>query len=407
MDQKRSCCCGELPAMWWWLLTLLGLPLLFLMMTGARQGAVEKDLATRSETALKAAGMDWATVNLAQRGRDVQLKGMAASEQDRNAAVKTVQDVDGVRDVQNLIEVASAEPVQAPVSAETPAVNALAASLKAPEFSLQSVDGKVVLQGVMGSQQEIDEALAAAQGMYGAAQVDNQLQLREGVAPASWLKGVADLLPALQGLDNASLKISAAGNSIGGQLPANADKASLLDKARQVLGEGVADELAVAAEKAPDTTVATQQAPAQVEPAIAAAKSEPAQEEQAVQNCQQQLNDAMQGKTILFATNKSAIKQDSIALLDSLVGIMSSCQGVIAGRGIQVSGHTDSVGNDAYNQKLSQQRADAVKGYLVNKGIDAGLVTSVGFGESKPIASNDNEADRSQNRRIAFDIKPE
>ena len=124
-------------------------------------------------------------------------------------------------------------------------------------------------------------------------------------------------------------------------------------------------------------------------------------------SCQQQLNDAMSGKTILFETNKSAIKQDSVTLLDSLVAIISSCGDVIAGRGIQVSGHTDNVGNDAYNQKLSQQRAGAVKDYFVKKGIDAGLVKSVGFGESKPVASNADAAGRSQNRRITFDINPE
>jgi outer membrane protein OmpA-like peptidoglycan-associated protein len=140
---------------------------------------------------------------------------------------------------------------------------------------------------------------------------------------------------------------------------------------------------------------------------VAVSKPEPTAEEQAVQDCQQQLNDAMSGKTILFETNKSAIKQDSAALLDSLVGIVSSCKEVIAGRGIQVSGHTDNVGNDTYNQRLSQQRADAVKAYFLNKGVDAGLVKSVGFGESKPVASNDNEADRSKNRRITFDINPE
>ena len=403
MDKKSSCCCGALPAMWWWLLTLLGLPLLFLLMTGARQSVVEKDLTTRSEAALKAAGMDWAQVKLTQRGRDVLLSGSAASDEERLAALKMVQGVNGVRDVQNMIEVAAApapEPAQAAVAAEP--VQAVAsidapAPSKTPEFFLQSVGGKMVLQGVMGSQQEIDAALAAAQGVYGAGQVDNQLQLIEGVAPAAWLKDLAGLLPALQGLDNASLKVSAAGNSIGGQVPSDADKARVLDKARQLLGGAIADDLAVAAPKTPVPDSVTNAAdPAQV-----------AAEEKAVANCQQQLNDAMSGKTILFETNKSAIKQDSAALLESLVGIISTCKEVVTERGIQISGHTDNVGNDAYNQRLSQQRADAVKNYFIQKGVDGGLVKSVGFGESKPVAPNDNEADRSKNRRITFDINPE
>ena len=411
MDKKRSCCCGELPAMWWWLLTFLGLPLLFFLMTAARQGVVEKDLTTRSSAALKAAGLDWATVNLEQRGRDVQLQGMAASAPARDAALKTVQNVYGVREVQNLIEVAAApaqeEPIQvaAPVASTEPVQASAPTPLKAPDFSLQMVEGNIVLQGVMGSQQEIAAAVKAVQGAYGTMQIDNQMQLADGVAPADWLNSVAGLLPALQGLENASLKVSAAGNSIGGDLPSDADKAGLLAKAQQVLGAGIADQLAVKALVAPEPTpmpTPVAAAPTKVEPAVASTP-----EQQAVTNCQQQLNDAMTGKTVLFETNRSVIKKDSLALLDSLASIISSCQSSIAGRGIQVSGHTDNVGNDTYNQKLSQQRAGVVKDYLVKKGIEGGLITSVGLGESKPIASNDDEAGRSQNRRITFDINPQ
>ena len=109
MDKKRSCCCGALPPMWWWLLTLLGLPLLFFLMVNTRQGDIENDLAGRATDGLKAAGFDWAKATVAQRGRDVQLQGMAASEEDRQSAAKIAQGIYGVRDVQNMIEVAQVE----------------------------------------------------------------------------------------------------------------------------------------------------------------------------------------------------------------------------------------------------------------------------------------------------------
>jgi OOP family OmpA-OmpF porin len=66
---------------------------------------------------------------------------------------------------------------------------------------------------------------------------------------------------------------------------------------------------------------------------------------------------------------------------------------------VSVEGHTDSVGSDAYNQRLSERRAQAVKDYLVHQGIDAGRITTTGYGESKPVASNATEAGRAQNRR--------
>lgn len=114
MNQNRSCCCGELPPIWWWLLTLLGLPLLFFLMVNTSQGEVENDLAARTKDGLKAAGFDWAKASVAQRGRDVQLQGMAASEEERQSAAKIAQGIYGVRDVQNLIEVAQVETPELP-----------------------------------------------------------------------------------------------------------------------------------------------------------------------------------------------------------------------------------------------------------------------------------------------------
>jgi OOP family OmpA-OmpF porin len=70
-----------------------------------------------------------------------------------------------------------------------------------------------------------------------------------------------------------------------------------------------------------------------------------------------------------------------------------------------VEGHTDSVGPDAYNQKLSQRRADAVKQVLVKDGVAANRVTSVGYGESRPVADNATEAGRAVNRRVEASVE--
>lgn len=67
---------------------------------------------------------------------------------------------------------------------------------------------------------------------------------------------------------------------------------------------------------------------------------------------------------------------------------------------VSVEGHTDSVGSDAYNEKLSERRAQAVKAYLVKEGIDAGRIDAKGFGESKPTADNKTAAGRAENRRV-------
>ena len=74
---------------------------------------------------------------------------------------------------------------------------------------------------------------------------------------------------------------------------------------------------------------------------------------------------------------------------------------------LDVEGHTDSVGTDEYNQKLSEERGEAVRSYLTGQGMAGPSVTAKGFGESQPIASNDTAKGRQQNRRVEIVISGE
>jgi outer membrane protein OmpA-like peptidoglycan-associated protein len=71
-----------------------------------------------------------------------------------------------------------------------------------------------------------------------------------------------------------------------------------------------------------------------------------------------------------------------------------------------VAGHTDSTGTNAYNQTLSQQRAESVSAYLRTRGVLADRIIPIGSGEERPVASNDNEAGRQQNRRVELTLVP-
>lgn len=103
---------------------------------------------------------------------------------------------------------------------------------------------------------------------------------------------------------------------------------------------------------------------------------------------------------IFFDFNKADLKKESFQELDRVIRLLQSHSKLV----IEVSGHTDNVGDDAYNQKLSQQRADAVKQYLLKKGVDAARLSSKGYGETKPITGNATDKDRSTNRRVEFII---
>ena len=80
-------------------------------------------------------------------------------------------------------------------------------------------------------------------------------------------------------------------------------------------------------------------------------------------------------------------------------------KGLTTVESVNVVGHTDSVGTDAYNQGLSERRAEAVKTYLIEHGVDANLITSSGMGESQPVADNATSEGRAQNRRVEVTFK--
>ena len=103
---------------------------------------------------------------------------------------------------------------------------------------------------------------------------------------------------------------------------------------------------------------------------------------------------------IFFNFDKASLLDESVVELKTVLRYLKDNPGL----SIEIRGHTDDKGADAYNQKLSQQRADAVKEWLVNQGIAAERLTAKGYGESDPLKPNDSEANRALNRRTEFKV---
>ena len=101
----------------------------------------------------------------------------------------------------------------------------------------------------------------------------------------------------------------------------------------------------------------------------------------------------------LFDFDKSVLKPAAKASLDSLAGKVKSLTLEV----IVAVGHTDSIGTDAYNQKLSIRRAESVKKYLVSQGIEAKRIYVEGKGESQPVADNKTAEGRAKNRRVQIE----
>jgi OOP family OmpA-OmpF porin len=118
-----------------------------------------------------------------------------------------------------------------------------------------------------------------------------------------------------------------------------------------------------------------------------------------------QANNAMSKKVTytadaLFDFDKSVLKPAAKTSLDNLLGQIKSLSLEV----VIATGHTDSVGTDAYNQKLSVRRATSVKKYLVSKGIDANRIQIEGKGESQPVADNKTKEGRAKNRRVQIEV---
>jgi OOP family OmpA-OmpF porin len=276
----------------------------------------------------------------------------------------------------------------APAAISSDAVAASArASLQAP-FTVGAVEiispyifkivkdgGRVVLTGFAPSEAARNELAAAARAAFFGESIENQLAMR-GSAPASFAEAVKALFPSLARLASGSL---AAEDTV-----LNVDGLAIYDKAveqiKLELGSALTRGFKLGA-----VNIAVRPPP----PALA------------VNQCQPEFTGLLGKGRILFETGSADLSKQSLALLDHLIEVVQRCREA----SIEVAGHTDSQGSPESNLDLSRRRAEAVTGYIGEAGVDTSRITSAGYGESKPVASNDTPEGRAQNRRIEFVVK--
>jgi len=104
---------------------------------------------------------------------------------------------------------------------------------------------------------------------------------------------------------------------------------------------------------------------------------------------------------VLFDFDRSNIKPEAAAILDRLIAFMNENKE----KRVNLAGHTDNVGSEAYNQRLSERRVGSVRDYILKKGIADNRISGQGFGESKPIADNKTREGRAKNRRVEINVQ--
>lgn len=131
-------------------------------------------------------------------------------------------------------------------------------------------------------------------------------------------------------------------------------------------------------------------------PAEPAPEPEPPEEKVVVKDEKIELSEKVQ-----FETGKATLLDESKALLDQVAKALKDNPDI---ERVRIEGHTDNIGGRGFNRSLSTQRAQSVRAYLIEQGVEAKRLTAQGYGMDKPIAPNDTEEGRYQNRRVEFTI---
>jgi OOP family OmpA-OmpF porin len=257
-----------------------------------------------------------------------------------------------------------------------PAAEAEEADDSAPEFvATRSPDGKVLLRGRLPDELSRDAVLSFARARFGTEDTDMTARIAEGTPPG-WPVRVLVALEALSQLNDGSMTVRPDMIRIAG----NTGNAGAGDEiARFVtgkLGEDSGLDLSVAYVEALDPVAAL-----------------PTPEE-----CVEMINAAITERKITFSPGSIEIETDALVTIDKVAEALRECQTVR----MEIGGHTDSQGSEGMNERLSQERADAVLNAIMARRVLTANLTAKGYGESKPIADNGTEDGREANRRIEF-----
>lgn len=265
------------------------------------------------------------------------------------------------------------------------------------ELVVQKAPDGVLLSGLAPEGLEPEEAAA----LMGAAAGED---LRGGGAggASGWAQALAAMEEALSAFDRAEARISAMDVGLSGQLEAGQDPATVQSMLSAALPSGWKASVQAVTDAPAGGERRTNPESGEAELLSNGFWLPELDFPVSPERCEAEADGALEQAQVRFVTGSSEIDDEGLALIDRLAAIAIRCLGG-TGMRLVISGHTDAVGDDAMNQKLSEARAEAVRDALVLRGVDEAALNAVGHGETRPVASNETPEGRARNRRIAFD----
>ena len=313
---------------------------------------------TESLTAMD--NIDKAKVKV-QRSGEVVITGIAQSEQAKQTAGDNIASLFNGLAISNEITVVEPEPAPEPAPEPEPVP---AAPFMKPFATVTDNGSEVKISGLLTASSA--DAITKAYENAGRT-VESSVSIDERVIQPSWTYALSQSTQLMSEIEQARVTISSSNElTISGIADNNSERQQAADNSSSVFGNSVI--------LRNDITIK--------EPDISA------------------LFARIDLTAIRFRTNSAELDAGSIAILEQVSDALSQ----VPSAKIAVEGHTDSTGNSERNQQLSGERADTVRNFLINRGINGDRLTSRGYGSSEPIASNDTVTGRALNRRIEFKL---
>ena len=260
------------------------------------------------------------------------------------------------------------------------AVPSVTTALGSPNLEARLFNGKVTLTGTLPDQSVKAKVLERAKELYGVNNFTDNLKVSNQTAfpNAGWFNSALALMPFANRMNNeGGFAIDGKSVVVRGLVETDDIRTRLIADAKTAAGSGVRVEDKV-----------------MVKGKVTAAQAT---------DFQAKLNQMIAGKIVEFDTSSDVLTDKGKAVLDEMVKVLGDAPGIP----VEIGGHTDSRGNPALNDNLSQRRARTCLRYLAQKGVDARRLSSKGFGSSKPLADNNTTEGQQRNRRIEFTVLKE